>query len=325
MVPPPSINSPDENRTNPAPALLGSDPGPAAGGSAMRRFCGFAGLLLLAYGWILWAWARHAMAESLHSHIILIPLVSWYLIHLDRPRWPTAGPGSPLGALLLAVPGALLLAFALVHRPGTGAGDWSGALSHNDFLAAAVGSLLCFLWAGGFLFLGRKWMAAAAFPAAFLIFMIPLPDAAVNAIEHALVAATSEVVDFFFLLTGVSFLRDGNLFQISTISLQVAQECSGIRSSWVLFITSLLASYLFLRNPWHRALIVALVIPLGILRNGFRILVLAKLCIHYGPAMIDSPIHHRGGPIFFALSLIPLFLLLWWLRRMEAQGERVES
>ena len=33
--------------------------------------------------------------------------------------------------------------------------------------------------------------------------------------------------------------------------------------------------------------------------------------------MIDSPIHHRGGPLFFALSLVPLFLLLWWLRRQE--------
>jgi hypothetical protein len=31
--------------------------------------------------------------------------------------------------------------------------------------------------------------------------------------------------------------------------------------------------------------------------------------------MIDSPIHHKGGPLFFALSLIPLYLLLWWLRR----------
>ena len=319
MVPPSSINSPEENRTNPAPALV-SDSGPAAaGGSGMRRFCWFAALLLLAYGWILYAWTRHALAEGLHSHVVLIPLVSWYLIHLERHRWPASGPGSLLGALLLSIPGAALLAFALSHRTG------AGALSHNDFLAAMVGSLLCFLWAGGFLFLGRKWMGAMAFPAAFLIFMIPLPGAAVSAIEHTLVAATSEVVDFFFLLTGVPYLRDGNIFQISTITLQVAQECSGIRSSWVLFITSLLASYLFLRNPWHRALIVALVIPLGILRNGFRILVLAQLCIHRGPHMIDSDLHHQGGPIFFALSLIPLFLLLWWLRRLEAgvDGRRV--
>ena len=61
----------------------------------------------------------------------------------------------------------------------------------------------------------------------------------------------------------------------------------------------------------------AFVIPLGILRNGFRILVIGLLCVHVGPHMIDSPIHHQGGPFFFALSLVPLFLLLWWLRRQE--------
>ena len=65
----------------------------------------------------------------------------------------------------------------------------------------------------------------------------------------------------------------------------------------------------------------AFVIPLGILRNGFRILVIGLLCVHVGPHMIDSPIHHRGGPIFFALSLVPLFLLVWWLRRQEQAAE----
>jgi exosortase/archaeosortase family protein len=104
--------------------------------------------------------------------------------------------------------------------------------------------------------------------------------------------------------------------------LQVAQECSGIRSSWVLFISSLLASHLFLKTHWRQAFLVAFVIPLGILRNGFRILVIGLLCVHVGPEMIDSPIHHRGGPLFFALSMIPLFLLLWWLRRQEQRLSR---
>ena len=33
---------------------------------------------------------------------------------------------------------------------------------------------MSFVAAGGFLFLGSKWMASAAFPVAFLIFMVPL-------------------------------------------------------------------------------------------------------------------------------------------------------
>jgi exosortase/archaeosortase family protein len=82
----------------------------------------------------------------------------------------------------------------------------------------------------------------------------------------------------------------------------------------VLVITSVLASQLFLDSPWRRLVLVAFVIPLGIIRNGFRILVIGLLCVYVGPHMIDSAIHSQGGPLFFVLSLGPLFAVLWWLR-----------
>jgi exosortase len=152
---------------------------------------------------------------------------------------------------------------------------------------------------------------------AFLIFIVPLPDPAADYLENASKLASAEVANVLFVATGTPVLRDGTVFQLPGIAIEVAKECSGIRSSWVLFITSLLASYLFLRTAWRRGLLVAAVIPLGLLRNGFRILVISLLCVHFGPQMINSPIHRRGGPLFFAASLIPLFLLLWWLRRGE--------
>ena len=103
--------------------------------------------------------------------------------------------------------------------------------------------------------------------------------------------------------TGTPLLREGTVFTLPAIVLEVAEECSGIRSTWVLFITSVVASQMFLTSPWRRLVLVAFVIPLGILRNGFRILTIALLCVKVGPHMVDSVIHHRGGPIFFALSL----------------------
>jgi exosortase/archaeosortase family protein len=80
------------------------------------------------------------------------------------------------------------------------------------------------------------------------------------------------------------------------------------------------AAQLFLAKTWSRIVLVAAVIPLGILRNGFRIMVIGLLCIHVDPNMIHSIIHRRGGPIFFALSLAPLLLILWLLRRRESAG-----
>jgi exosortase/archaeosortase family protein len=67
------------------------------------------------------------------------------------------------------------------------------------------------------------------------------------------------------------------------------------------------------------------VIPLALLRNGFRVFVLGELCTHIGPQMIDTPIHHQGGPLFFALSLIPFFLLLVWLRKSERSDKISKS
>jgi exosortase/archaeosortase family protein len=80
------------------------------------------------------------------------------------------------------------------------------------------------------------------------------------------------------------------------------------------------AANVFLRQPWRRAVLVCCVIPLGILRNGFRVFVIGMLCVHISPDMVNSIIHHRGGPLFFTLSLLPLFGLLWWLRSGDARA-----
>ncbi len=159
--------------------------------------------------------------------------------------------------------------------------------------------------ASGFLVLGSRWMRAAAFPFAFLIFMVPLPDALVYWLETASKLASAEAAAMYFAAAGTPLVREGTIFELPGITVEGAQECSGIRSSWVLFITSVLAANIFLKGPWRRLALVVFVIPLGILRNGFRVFVIGLLCVHVGPHMIDSIIHRRGGPLFFALSLVP--------------------
>jgi exosortase C (VPDSG-CTERM-specific) len=251
---------------------------------------------------------RHAAEFQLHSHIPLIPFVVGYLLYLGRGAEAPVYRTSPAGAMVFGVIASGALAAALW---------WREALSTNDYLAQMTLSFVSALAAGGFLFLGTDWMRRAAFPFSFLVFMIPMPDGMTRALELASVSASADVSAALFKITGTPILRDGNVFALPGIVIEVAQECSGVRSSWVLFITGLLGSHLLLTSSWRRIVLVALVFPLAIVRNGFRILVIGLLCVHVGPHMIDSPIHHQGGPLFFALSLIPFFLLVWWLRRTE--------
>jgi exosortase C (VPDSG-CTERM-specific) len=276
-------------------------------------FVAFAVLLAALFFQPLLALAVYAAGQELHSHILLIPFVSAYLIYIRRSSLPTDYTFALGWAMIPLVAGVIALAAAWTF------GVFGSPLSLNDYLALMSLSFVCFLAAGGFFFLGRKWMAAAAFPFAFLIFIVPLPDRASDFLETASKLASAEAANLFFNMTGTPTVRDGTIFQLPNITIQVAQECSGIRSTWVLFITSLVAAHLFLKSPWRRTLLVAAVIPLGILRNGLRIVFIGLLCVHAGPEMINSIYHRHGGPPFFALSLIPLFLLMWWLRRGQVR------
>jgi exosortase C (VPDSG-CTERM-specific) len=281
-----------------------------------RRLAGFGTFTILLTALLIRPLASlvtHAVNSDLDSYILLVPFVSAYLIYVRRGQLPKVYVASPGWALIPLVAGSG--AFAAAVRLWT----FQPPLSQHDGLTLMALSFVCFIATGGFLFLGQNWMKAAAFPIAFLLFMVPLPDRAVDYLETGSKLASTEAADLFFNVTDTPVLRDGPVFQLPGMVIEVAQECSGIRSSLVLFIASVLAANLFLRSPWRRIGLVAFVIPLGILRNGFRIFVIGSLCVHFGPQMIHSMIHRRGGPLFFALSLVPLFLMLWWLRRGETK------
>jgi exosortase C (VPDSG-CTERM-specific) len=264
--------------------------------------------LTLLFARPLTALALYSAHSDLHSYILLIPFLCCYLIYVRGA--PLSVPyRRSIGATIAPVVLGLAALLARLH--------WSGDLSGNDGLSLMALAFVSLIAAGGFLFLGAEWMNVNAFPVGFLLFLVPLPDAAVNWLENASVLASADATALYFRFWGIAVARHGTIFELPGITLQVAQECSGIRSSWILVITGLLASHLFLRSRWRRFVLVAFVIPLGIVRNGLRIFVIAWLCVNVGPEMIDSPIHHHGGPAFFALSLIPLFLLLWWLRHQE--------
>lgn len=302
-MPPPPLSQSRPAEANVAP--------PPSDRKRLLGFAVFAVALSLAFIQPLLGLIRYANQSALHSHAILIPFVSAYLIWLQRH---TSRPRAASSPVLAVVPLAVgLVALRQLLFP---AGDLS-AWRPNDYLALTTFAYLCLFWSGALFLLGGRLLKAHLFVVVFLIFLVPLPTAWENAIEIFFQYASAEAAALLFAITGSTVFRDGLTFQLPGITLQVAQECSGIRSSLVLFITSLVAGHMFLQSPWRRAVLTFVVIPLAILRNGFRIYTIAWLCVHISPTMIDSIIHRQGGPLFFALSLIPFFLLLFWLRWSE--------
>jgi exosortase len=175
---------------------------------------------------------------------------------------------------------------------------------------------------GGFFLLGSRVMRGAAFPFLFLLFMIPPPAKVMEIAEIGLQYASAETAIRFIKLTGTPVYREGLVFVMPRLAIEVARECSGIRSSLVLFITSLVAGNVLLSHWWTRLILALIVIPLGIVRNAIRVLVISMLSVHVDASYIHSPIHRQGGPIFFALSLVPFAIILFWLKRIESRNIR---
>jgi exosortase len=151
----------------------------------------------------------------------------------------------------------------------------------------------------------------------FLVFAIPIPEPLLSKIIFLLQKGSSDVAEVFFRLGGVPYLRQGFVFELPGVAIRVAEECSGIRSTLALLITTVLAGHLFLRSPWKKLLLCLAVVPLAILKNGLRIMALSTLAIYVDPDFLYGDLHKHGGIVFFLVVLVPLALLLKWLQRGE--------
>ena len=102
------------------------------------------------------------------------------------------------------------------------------------------------------------------------------------------------------------------------MSIQVAKECSGIRSSLGLFITGILAGHLFLRTGWKKFILILFIYPITVLKNGIRIVTLSSLAVYVDERFItQSFLHRSGGFLFYIPALFLLGIVLWWLRKTE--------
>ncbi len=302
----------------PPPASLrdGGPGGPSPDGKAWSRFGIAVSALSLAFFGPLATLLKLALASDLHSHVLLVPWVAGYLVWIERRRLPTAGPPAVGATVLLGIAAA-----------GCVAAGWlpGAALPADLRLSLRIMALVLGVAGCGSALLGRDIFRSCAFAFAFLGFLVPLPDGVVNLCETALQHASAEAASWAFDAAGMPVIRDGLVFRLPGMTIKVAQECSGFRSTLVLFIVSVLAARMFLLSTWKRAVLVAAIFPLGILRNALRIWVIATLSVDVDPDILNSWLHHRGGPLFFVVSLIPLYLLLWSLHRSERRSPQASD
>ena len=244
-----------------------------------------------------------------YSHILLIPLVSGFFLYGGRKEIFSNVKYSYSTGIPLLIIGVLLYVLGWFRRQ---------SLNQNDYASLMTFSVILF-WIGGFiLFYGMQAFKKAIFPLLFLAFMIPIPSILMEKTISALVAGSTAATHMLFKLTGIPFLQEGSVFHLPGMSIQVAKECSGIRSSLGLLITGILAGHLFLRTGWKKLVLVLFVYPITVVKNGIRIVTLSSLAVYVDERFItQSFLHRSGGFLFYIPALVLLGVVLWWLRKSE--------
>jgi exosortase len=254
---------------------------------------------------------RVALRSDYYSHIVLIPFVSAYLLFVRRREiFADIGYAFVPGAAVAGV-GVLLYGIARMVPLG---------LNKNDFSALVTLAALFFVVGAFVLLFGLQAFRAARFALLFLLFMVPVPTALMDGTIRFLQVGTTEFVALLFAIAPVPVLREGFVFHLPNISIEVAPQCSGIRSSMALVITSVLAGHMFLKKGWNKALLVLAVIPVTMFKNGIRIITLSLLAVYVDTRILtNSTLHTDGGILFFVLALLLMAPILFVLRRGEQQ------
>jgi exosortase len=246
------------------------------------------------------------------SHILLVAPLSIFLIYLRRHEIFSSLQVGLNQTTTIA--GSSLLLLALIFL----------CASRYEPLAAEKLSLqilsLVILWMSVFVFCyGIESFTKARFPLLFLLLLVPVPGFVINKVIFALQAGSSDVAYGLLRILNVPVLKEGFSLSLPKYNLEVAKECSGIRSSIALLITVLVAGEFVLRSPWRRLILAVSIIPILVLKNGVRIVTIYLLTAYVNPAFLHGRLHTSGGIVFYLLGLIALIPIAALLRRGEGK------
>jgi exosortase len=276
----------------------------AAGMNARRVAIAVLWLALLILCWpTLKTAVNLGLNDDRYFPIVAAPFLVVFLMYWERNRiFPVAAWSARLGAPLLAVAAFIYL---FVQR------------QYSSHLALAMTAVILLTMAMFILCDGLPSFRAVCFPLACLLLMIPAPAWAMDKITAGLQHGSAAMSVAMLRLAGIPVFAQGMRISLKGVEIEVAPECSGIRSCLALALVGLLAGRVFLRYNWNRLALVVSTIPIAIFKNAIRISVIASLGAYVNQAFLHGRIHRYGGLVFTPLGMLLFLALLVGLQKSE--------
>jgi len=250
---------------------------------------------------------RYCLQNDNASHVLFIPFIVAWLFYSEREKISeTRSFDVPL-ALLFTLPAVFIWGLFLRKEP----------LQADIQLSLTALAVTLLLIAGFIGVFGRESAKRSCFSLAFLGLAIPLPEFLLRKVIYTLQYFSAAIAESIFDWSGVPALREGFVFHLSGLSIEVARECSGIRSSVALVILALLVAHFSFSKFWKQAAFVFAGLAMTVVKNGVRIATLTILAEYVNPGFLFGRLHQEGGVVFFLLGLALLVPLYQLLRRNE--------
>ena len=247
------------------------------------------------YGQVVLKLGRDWIADDSYSHGWLVPPIAAWLIWRQRDRLrQTATRPSMVGLLIVVASLAVFIAGSLAAE----------LFTTRISLIGVIAGTVVFVC-------GWRHLRLVAFPLAFLLFMIPLPALIFDRMTQSLQLVASGLGERLLRAADYAVLRDGNVLTLSSITLQVTDACSGIRSLMSLLTVSSLIAYFFEPTQIRRVLLTLTAVPLAIVLNGLRVAFTGIAASRFGPEMARGFLHETSGWVVFVAG----FAAVWTLHR----------
>lgn len=255
---------------------------------------------------LMWGWW---VTRPEYSHGILMPVLAAFLIWQQRDRLeraPLKGSWYGLGVVAFS---ALILIFGKLASVVT--------LIQYAYVIALGGLMLSQM--------GTSIAPRLLVPFAILVLMIPLPEFLFQNLTAGLQLLSSKLGVAFIRLFGVSVFLEGNVIDLGSYRLEVAEACSGLRYLFPLMTLGFIMAYFFKAAWWKRTIVFLSSIPVTILMNSLRIGAIGLMVDRWGASMAEGFLHDFEGWAMFMVSGAVLLFEIMLLSRVGSAGQSWRS
>ena len=181
-----------------------------------------------------------------------------------------------------------------------------------DFISIETLGLVSTTAVAAYIYFGGRALRAIWFPVLWLFFLIPPPGWVVDRLTAPLKEFVSYGATKFLLLFDYPILRQGVTLFIGPYQLLVEDACSGLRSLSSLIVVTLLYIYIKNKPSWGYSLLVVLwIVPVAVVANIIRIVILVLITYYWGDAAAQSFLHNTAGIVMFVVALLGIFAVDW--------------